>query len=65
MAYKLDRTAFSMGSSEINDPAVDYWRSKSLKERLRASFYLNSVAYNFDLSDPPKLDRKVFSMGKI
>jgi hypothetical protein len=30
-------------------------------ERLRAAAYLNSVAYGYDLQNPPKLDRTAFS----
>ena len=64
MAYKLDRSAFSMGSMKVQEPAATYWKTKTPEERLRASFYLNSVAFNFDISNPPKLDRTVFSMRK-
>lgn len=64
MPYKLDRNAFSMGSSKVSEPAIKYWKSKSPEERLSAAFYLNSVAFNFDLSNPPMLDRTVFSMRK-
>ena len=62
--YKLDRTAFSMGSNKVSEPAVNYWKSKSPEERLCAAFYLNSVAFNFDISNPPRIDRTVFSMRK-
>ena len=64
MSYKLDRSAFSMSSNKVQEPAIVYWKNKSVLERLRASFYLNSVAFNFDISNPPKLDRTVFSMSK-
>lgn len=64
MEYKLDRSAFSMGSSNVQEPAIAYWKNKTHEERLRAAFYLNSVAYNFNLSNPPKLDRTFFSMRK-
>jgi len=64
MTYKLDRNAFSMGSNRMREPAIKYWKTKTPEERLSASFYLNSVAYDFDLSNPPALDRRVFSMGK-
>ena len=60
MSYKLDRTSFSMSSNEFSEPAIKYWRTKSIEERLCASFYLNSVAFNFDLDNPPRLDRDVF-----
>ena len=64
MEYKLDRTAFSMGSSKVSEPAINYWKTKTPEERLAAAFYLNSVAYNFALANPPRLERTVFSMRK-
>lgn len=34
-----------------------YWTSKTRKERLEAAYYLNSVAYNFPIDDPPRMDK--------
>ena len=62
--FKLDRTAFSMHALEVHEPAIRYWKNKSIDERLAAAAYLNSVAYNFDLQNPPRLDRTAFSMRK-
>ena len=39
-----------------------FWQSQSLEERLKAANYLNSVAYNFFLNGPPKLDRTYFKI---
>ncbi len=64
MTYELDRSAFSMGSNKVSEPAINYWKTKTHEERLSAAFYLNSVAFNFDISNPPRLDRTVFSMRK-
>jgi len=61
---KLDRTAFKAGNHESASDNYDFWQQKTINERLQAAFYLNSVAYNFPLSDPPKLDRTVFKMRK-
>jgi hypothetical protein len=64
MAFKLDRNSFSMHSLEEKTPARAYWVLKTNEERLAAAFYLNSVAYNFDINNPPRLDRTVFSARK-
>lgn len=58
--YRLDRTAFSAQTVEEASNKYGYWKNQSHTERLRASFYLNSVAYNFDIHNPPRLDRTVF-----
>jgi len=62
MSYKLDRTVFKMQTAKAADNNFLYWQTQSLEERLRAANYLNSVAYNFDINDPPKMDRTYFRM---
>lgn len=60
--YKLDRTVFKMHHAKDASNNFKYWKSQSIEERLRAANYLNSVAYNFPVNDPPKLDRTYFKM---
>ncbi len=62
--FEFDRSAFEMHSHETNEPAINYWKNKTIEERLAAAFYLNSVAYNFDINSPPAFDRTAFSMRK-
>ncbi len=63
--YKLDRTAFKMQTFEEADMQYEYWKKQSIEERFRAAFYLNSIAYNFDLNKPPRMDKTAFSMRKL
>ncbi len=61
--FRLDRTAFFVGTHEEvedKDRQEDY--SMTHIERLKSAFYLNSVAYNFDINNPPKLDRTHFEI---
>lgn len=62
--FKLDRTVFKHQSLEETDKNTNYWLSKTPEERLVASFYINSIAYNFDINNPPKMDKTVFIMRK-
>ena len=48
--------------SEQNQNA--YWKDKTPVERLRAAYYLISVAYDFDPENPPPVDRTKFSCRK-
>ncbi|MDQ3108794.1 MAG: hypothetical protein M3R17_02775 [Bacteroidota bacterium] len=64
MDFKLDRTAFRATNHKEKGNDLSYWKSKTNEERLAAAFYLNSVAYNFDINNPPRMDRTVFSMRK-
>lgn len=60
--FQLDRTAFKMHHTKDALNNYKYWKSKPLEERLAAANYLNSVAYNFPLNNPPKLDRTCFKI---
>jgi hypothetical protein len=61
---KLDRTAFKMGNHQSSGDNKVFWASQSINERLKAAYYLNSVAFNFDINNAPKIDRTVFGMRK-
>lgn len=58
--FKLDRTAFKAQTHAQASDKYAYWKTKTLAERLSAAYYLNSVAYNYPINDPPKLDRSFF-----
>jgi hypothetical protein len=61
MFFRLDRTAFYAGTHEENARYHAQHQPATMVERLRAAAYLNSVAYGYDLQNPPKLDRTAFS----
>jgi hypothetical protein len=61
---EFDKSAFVMRSSKDKNPSINYWKDKSYEERLAAANYLNSVSYDFDINNPPKMDKTVFSMRK-
>ncbi len=63
--FKLDRT---VGKGQTHEEAsanqAAYWKTKTVDERLAVVMYLNSIAYNFDINNPPRLDRTVFRTRK-
>lgn len=63
MSYKFDRTAFKAQTFEEEQKSKTF-AAESIIERLKVSFYLNSIAYNFDINNPPRIDKTVFSMRK-
>jgi hypothetical protein len=63
MEFKLDRTAFSVNSHGEED-AKKRFRDRTPSERLAIAFYLNSIAYKFDINDPPRMDRTFFEIRK-
>lgn len=62
--FRLDRTKFKMQRFEEADIQYNYWHSKTVEERLQAAYYLISIAYQFELNNPPRLNTKAFSMRK-
>ncbi|MCU0342123.1 MAG: hypothetical protein MUE30_19810 [Spirosomaceae bacterium] len=61
---KLDRTAFHAGTHEATEIYYAQNQPETLKERLLAAAYLNSVAFGYDMNNPPKMDKTVFSARK-
>ena len=63
MEFKFDKTAFSVHSHEEED-AKKRFGDKTPSERLAIAFYLNSIAYEFDINDPPRMDKTVFMIRR-
>ena len=61
---KLDRTAFKHQTLEEAAHNLEYWEKQSFEKKLEAANYLNSVAYNFDVNNPPRMDKTYFKISK-
>lgn len=61
MEFRLDRTAFHAGTHEETERYHAQHQPETMAARLWAAAYLNSGAFNYDLNNPPRLDRTVFS----
>lgn len=59
---KMDRTAFKHQTIKEAAHNLNYWKSQTFEKRLQAANYLNSVAYNFDINNPPKMDKTFFKI---
>lgn len=62
--YRLDKTVFQAMTAEESDDYMRDYREYNWKERLRISYYLTSLAYGFDINNPPCMDKTVFSILK-
>jgi hypothetical protein len=49
-----------MTAEEADNFQRDYSK-ESIKKRLNVEFYLTRVAYDFDIDNPPRMDKSVFS----
>ena len=59
--YRLDRTAFqARNASERINYGKEHGKL-TWQERMRIHQYLNSIAYGYDLDNPPRMDKTVFS----
>ena len=61
MPFRLNRTAFHAGTHAETEAYHRAQEPATLAERLRVAMYLNSVAFNFDINNPPRLERTAFS----
>lgn len=61
MSFRLDRTAHYAGTHEENAHYHAAQQPATMVERLRAAAYPNSVAYGYDLDNPPRFDRTAFA----
>ena len=60
----FDRTVSESFKAEDRVNDLNYWKKKSPIERLKAAYYLNAVAYQFDPANEPTIDRGCFSARK-
>ena len=60
----MDKTAFKVQTFEEADDAMRDYSKYSIHERLRIYWYLTSIAYKFDLDNPPRMDKTVFRIKK-
>lgn len=60
--FKFDRTAFKAHTAtEATKTHSAYYKGLSWQERLRIADYLNSIAFNYPVGSPPKMDRTKFA----
>jgi hypothetical protein len=62
--FRLDRTAFHMGTHEETERYHAQNQPATFADRLKAAAYLNSIAFRYDVNTPPPLDRTAFSARK-
>ena len=58
--FRLDRNAFKAQSAVEAADHASYYRKKDWKERLEIAAYLNSIAFNYPLQSPPRMDKTRF-----
>jgi len=62
--FRLDRSAFKAQTAEEAANHASYYAKLTWQERLAIAAYLNSVAYNYPLHNPPKMDKTRFKASK-
>lgn len=59
--FRLDRTAFKAHTAkDASESHAKYYKTLTWQQRVRIANYLNSIAYNYPVDSPPKLDRTQF-----
>jgi hypothetical protein len=63
--FRLDRTYSTVLSFEEADKEFNDYSALSWQERFRIHQHLNSIVYGYAGKEPPRMDKTVFSYGKI
>ena len=61
----MDRTAFKPQTIEEAANHSEYYKKMTWQERLAVTAFLNSIAYHFDLNNPPKMNRNIFAVKSL
>jgi hypothetical protein len=62
--YKLDRSAFQARNASEQVNYGKEHQKLTWQERMRIHQYLNSIAYGYDLDNPPRMDKTFFQIKK-
>ena len=62
--YKLDKTIVKSQSFEEGERAKKFNTEDTLTERLKQAWYLTCMAYGIDHNNPPRMEKKLFSVRK-
>jgi hypothetical protein len=61
---KLDKTAHKAYNFKNQTPEIENYRGLAFEELARVFSYLQTVAYNFNANDYPKMDKTIHSSRK-
>ena len=59
--FKLDKNYHKTYNLKDSRREIDNYKDWGLEEKLKVFAYLQSVAYNFKLGSPPRMDKAVHS----
>lgn len=63
--FMLDRSAFKAQSIQEMAIHSEEYKKLTWQERLRIADYLNSIAFDYDINCPPRMDRTKFSTRRL
>ncbi len=63
--FKLDRNFYQTYSYNENRKESDNYSHLSFEEKIQVFLYLQSVAYNYKMGSPPKMDKTIHSFRKL
>lgn len=58
--FKLDKSVSKANTADETEAEMKNYKNFSISERLLVGNYLNSIAFQFDIHHPPKMDKMVF-----
>ena len=58
---RLDRNSFKTYNFSNQTKEIDNYKNHTIQQKVEVFNYLQSVAYNFEINNYPKMDKTVFS----
>ena len=63
--FKFDRNYSKSSNHKTSVKESEHYKGFTLQQIAEVFMYLQSVAYNYDLNSPPKMDKTIYSSRKI
>jgi len=63
--FKMDRTAFKPQTMAEAAYHSYYYKKMTWQERLSVTTFLNSIAFHFDINNPPRMNRNFFAAKSL
>ncbi|HRG38899.1 MAG TPA: hypothetical protein PK289_10240 [Bacteroidia bacterium] len=63
--FKFDRSYSKSSNHKTFVKESEHYKGFTIQQIAEVFLYLQSVAYNYDLSNPPRMDKTIYSSGKL
>jgi hypothetical protein len=63
--FKMNRTAYKPQTMAEAANHSEFYKKMTWQERLSVTTFLNSIAFRFDINNPPRMNRNFFAAKSL